>query len=340
LKRREFITHFAALCTSSCAAFWSLAARGQNPADQPAAGQDAGDIGQVATLKGTASVTRGNPAGTVALRVKDPIFKHDIVATDVNSTLGITFDDQTTFSLSASTRIVIDEFVYQEGASGNAATFNVAVGTAAFVASLVARTGDMRINTPSTTLGIRGTTGVVDVPPGGTGAAGGTGESRIKLYPDADGHVGQIDVFNRQGGRLGTLTEGASAFAIQRGPGGGFRAVPFQIPAAEAARDRGVLRRLFASHAIGRRMTTERVRARGGNRSGPNRTGPHNRQPGTRQPEHRQPEHRQPEHRQPEHQQQPSNRNPRQGGPPPGGGQRGAGRGGGSRGGGGRGKRQ
>ena len=214
MKRREFITHFAALCTSSCAAFWSLAARAQNPADQPAADQGSGDVGQVATLKGTASVTRGNPATTVALWVKDPILKHDILATDVNSTLGITFDDQTTFSLSANTRIVVDEFIYQEGGSGNAATFNVAVGTAAFVASLVAKTGDMRINTSSTTLGIRGTTGVVDVPPGGTGAAGGAGESKIKLYPDADGHVGQIDVFNRQGGRLGTLTEGASAFAI------------------------------------------------------------------------------------------------------------------------------
>ena len=330
MKRREFITHFAALCTSSCATFWSLAARAQNPADQPAAGQDAGDVGQVATLKGTASVTRGSPPTTVALRIKDPIFKHDVLATDVNSTLGITFDDQTTFSLSANTRIVVDEFIYQEGGSGSAATFNVAVGTAAFVASLVAKTGDMRINTPSTTLGIRGTTGVVDVPPGGTGAAGGAGESKIKLYPDADGHVGQIDVFNRQGGRLGTLTEGASAFAIQRGPGGGFRAVPFQIPPAEAARDRGVLRRLFASHTIGRRMTIERVRTRGGNRAGPNRRGPNNRQPGNRQPEHRQPEHRQPEH-----QQLPSNRNQRQGGPPPAGGQRGGGRGGGSRGGGG-----
>ena len=333
MKRREFITHFAALCTSSCAAFWSLAARAQNPADQPAADQGSSDVGQVATLKGSCLGHLRQSGNHRRSAVKDPILKHDILATDVNSTLGITFDDQTTFSLSANTRIVVDEFIYQEGGSGNAATFNVAVGTAAFVASLVAKTGDMRIDTSSTTLGIRGTTGVVDVPPGGTGAAGGVA-SRKSNFIRPDGHVGQIDVFNRQGGRLGTLTEGASAFAIQRGPGGGFRAVPFQIPPAEVARDRGVLRRLFASHTVGRRMTIERVRARGGNRSGPNRPGRNN-----PQPEHRQPEHRQPEHRQPEHQQQPSNRNQRQGGPPPGGGQRGGGRGGGSRGGGGGGGR-
>jgi hypothetical protein len=280
LKRREFITHFGAICASSLAAswsaFWPFAARAQNPGNQPAAGGAAGEVGQVATLQGSATVTRGNPATAVALQVKDPVFKNDVLATDANSTLGITFDDQTTFSLSANTRIVVNEFIYQEGGGANAAIFNVSVGTAAFVASLVAKTGDMKIATPSATLGIRGTTGVVDVPPGG--AATGGGEPKIKLYPDSDGHVGQIDVFNRQGGRLGTLTQGASAFTIARGPGGGFRAVPFQIPPTEAARDRGVLQRLFVSHNIGRRMTIERVRTRGRNRPGPN-----NRQPGRQQ---------------------------------------------------------
>jgi len=38
----------------------------------------------------------------------------------------------------------------------------------------------MKITTPSATLGIRGTTGVVDVPQGG---APGAAEPRIKLYP-------------------------------------------------------------------------------------------------------------------------------------------------------------
>jgi FecR protein len=269
LKRREFITHFGAICTS-VAGFWPFTARAQNPGDQAAPNQVARDIGQVATLQGSATVTRGN-AAAVALRVNDSVLMHDVLATATNSTLGITFDDQTTFSLSANTRIAVDEFVYQEGGGGNAATFNVAVGTAAFVASLVAKTGNMKITTPSATLGIRGTTGVVDVPEAGTAGAG---EPRIKLYPDSDGHVGRIEVFNPQGGRLGALTQGASAFTIQRGPGGGFRAVPFQIPPAEAARDRGVLQRLFTSHNIGRRMTIERMRARGRNRPGPNNRGP------------------------------------------------------------------
>jgi hypothetical protein len=47
------------------------------------------------------------------------------------------------------------------------------------------------------------------------------------------------------------------------------QAVPFRIPPFEAARDRGVLQRLFVSHNIGRRMTIERQRSRGQ----PNRPG-------------------------------------------------------------------
>ena len=141
----------------------------------------------------------------------DQIFRNDTLQTAANSALGVTFDDETTFSLSANTRIVIDEFVYQASGAANAASFTVTRGTTAFVASKVAMTGNMKIATPIATMGIRGTTGVVDVPePGATGA----GEPRIKLYPDADGHVGRIEVFDRQGARLGVLTQGASAFAL------------------------------------------------------------------------------------------------------------------------------
>ncbi len=247
------------------------------PNQAPSAASADASVGQVATLQGSASVTRGNAA--TALRVADPIYEKDILQTALDSTLGVTFDDETTFDLSANTRITVDEFIYQQGGSGNAATFNVATGTAAFVASFVAKTGDMRIATPEATLGIRGTTGVVEVPQGGGAAA-----PTIKLYPDADGHVGQIEVFDRQGGRLGTLTQGASAFSLRAGPGGRITAVRYQIPPQEAARDRGVLQRLNTSHAIGRQMTIQRRQLRGPNQHGPNQRGPNQRGPNNPHP--------------------------------------------------------
>src|SRR5436309_2424027 len=80
---------------------------------------------------------------------------------------------------------------------------------------------------PSATLGIRGTSGLVEVPEDG----GTAGQNNIKLYPDADGHVGRIEVNDRSGARLGFLTQGASGFSVRPGSGGGrVSVVPLMIP--------------------------------------------------------------------------------------------------------------
>ena len=148
MKRREFMAWLTG-GAAALPALWPLASRGQAapPANQPASAAADNSIGQVASMTGSATVTRGN-AARAALKVADVIYAQDILQTDVNSSLGITFDDETTFSLSANTRITIDSFVYQAGGHGNLASFNVATGTASFIASLVAKTGDMKIATP------------------------------------------------------------------------------------------------------------------------------------------------------------------------------------------------
>jgi hypothetical protein len=226
-------------------------------AAQPAAAS--GDpIGTVATLTGSATVTRNG--ATTRLKLKEDIFQNDVVQTSANSTLGITFHDATTFNLTANARITVDNFVYEDGGANNAALFNVARGTVAFVASAVAKTGDMKIATPTATLGIRGTTGLVEVPEGA--ASAGQNNVAIKLYPDADGKVGHIEVNGRDGTRLGFLTQGATGFAIRPGVGGArFAAVPLAISPLEAARDRGIVRQLHAAQTLGRRIVTQRRNA-------------------------------------------------------------------------------
>jgi hypothetical protein len=193
------------------------------------------------------------------LRVRDDIYLNDVVQTSSNSALGITFNDATTFNLSASARITIDNYVYEDGDKQNSAIFDVGKGTVAFVAAAVAKTGNMKITTPTATLGIRGTTGVVDVP---EGAANSTRNVNIKLYPDADGRVGHIDVDDRTSGtRLGALTQSASGFAIRPGAAVAgatrFTAVPITIPAQQIARDRSFVSQVHLAQTTGRQIVTE-----------------------------------------------------------------------------------
>jgi hypothetical protein len=220
----------------------------------PAVGQpaptSANPIGSVATLQGGASVTRSS--ATNALKVKDAIFKGDVLRTAVNGTLGITFDDATTFSLRPNSRIEVDDFVYQERGTKNIAAFDVVRGMIAFVAGAVAKTGDMKIVTPTATIGIRGTVGVIEVPT--AGATGAASQSTIKLYADADGRVGRIELSGRDGRPLGVLTRAVTGFAVRAAPGGGFAAVAVPISAQEADRDSVLLRQAYVAQRLGRQL--------------------------------------------------------------------------------------
>jgi hypothetical protein len=219
--------------------------------DQQAASDE--PIGNVATLTGSAIVTRNNTA--TPLQLKDDIYLNDVVATAASSSLGITFNDATTFTLKANAQVTVDNYVYEDGGKTNSGIFDIAKGTVAFAAAAVAKTGSMQITTPTAALGIRGTTGLVEVPEGGAAA---TTANNIKLYPDADGHVGQIEVNDRQGRRLGSLTTGASGFAIRGGPGGArFAAVPLAISPQQATRDQGFVRQLHATQTVGRQIVTQ-----------------------------------------------------------------------------------
>ena len=233
----------------------------QDPANEP--------IGNVATLTGTATVTRNNVP--TPLKLKDDIFLNDALNTSANSKLGVTFNDGTTFNLTANAQITVDNYVYADGGQQNAALFDITRGTVAFVAAAVAKTGDMKISTPSAALGIRGTTGLVEVPQGAS--ATNPNNVAIKLYPDPDGRVGHIDVSDRAGTRLGSLTQGASGFTIRAGAGGRFTAAPLMITPQQMARDQGIVRQVHAAQAVGRQIVTQQRALRQAN---PNRNNPRN----------------------------------------------------------------
>jgi hypothetical protein len=234
-------------------------------------------IGNVATLTGSATVTRNNTP--TPLKLQDDIFLNDVLQTSANSTLGVTFNDATTFNLTGNAQITVDNYIYEDGGKQNSALFDIGKGTVAFVAAAVAKSGDMKISTPTSTLGIRGTTGLVEVPEGAAAAGANPNNVAIKLYPDPDGHVGRIDVNGRDGSRLGSLTQGTSGFTVRPGPGGRFTAAPLVISPQQALRDQGIVRQVHAAQSVGRQIVTQKRIERQQN---PGRNNPGARQPGQR----------------------------------------------------------
>jgi hypothetical protein len=281
----------------ACAAVLPMRANAQTTAPQAPQSSD-DEVGNVAIIQGNATATRNGVSRR--LNVQDPVFVGDLLRTGANASLSITFDDETTFNLFANATITVDKFVYQADAKNNSALFKLARGTVAFAAHQIAKTGDMKIATPTSTLGIRGTSGVVEVPDGPT--PGSTGEVAVKLYADQDGRVGRIELFGASGGpRLGLLTQAATGFAVRPGGAPGrFTAVALTISPLQAQRDRGFVQRTFAARNVGRQMSIQRRNLRNpGQQQQPGLRQPNLRQPNLRQPGLNQPGLNQPGLRQP-----------------------------------------
>src|SRR6516225_1591307 len=151
--------------------------RAQIDSAQPAV-QDSSPkpIGKVVTATGSvtiehvgAVVVQANVPGQANLtKVGDLVYLGDVVQTGADGSVGINFADSSSFNLSNNARMTLDEFVYDPNGKSNSTFFNLSKGTFTFVAGNIAKTGDMKIDTPVATMGIRGTTPHVEVSDDGT----------------------------------------------------------------------------------------------------------------------------------------------------------------------------
>ena len=123
------------------------------------------DLGSVTVEHARAVVVQRIPAasGVGQTKLGDLVYKGDVVQTGADGKVGITFTDGTAFNLSSNARMVLDEFVYDPNGKSNSTLFTLTKGTFTFVAGKVAKTGDMKIETPVATMGIRGTTPHVEI---------------------------------------------------------------------------------------------------------------------------------------------------------------------------------
>lgn len=128
---------------------------------------DISPVGAVQEIAGEATVTRLD--GTVeVVGIGTPIYQGDVVETDENGAVNIMFVDQTTFAVSEDARLAIDEYVFDPATQSGTTNFSVLKGVFVFTSGLIGREDpdDVMINTPSGSIGIRGTIIAGDVDAG------------------------------------------------------------------------------------------------------------------------------------------------------------------------------
>jgi hypothetical protein len=166
----------AGLYLGACGLFPGLA-WGQADSARPPAGVDANPIGKVLTAVGTVHIE--HPAGVVVqanLPTSDPrqaktgdlVYRGDVIQTGADGALSITFADGSSFNVSRNARMEVNEFVYDPNGHSNSTLLSLTKGTFTFIAGNIAHTGDMKVDTPVGTMGIRGTAPRVEILDDGT----------------------------------------------------------------------------------------------------------------------------------------------------------------------------
>ncbi|UFZ01661.1 VCBS domain-containing protein [Bradyrhizobium ontarionense] len=151
-------------------------------------------IGHVTKLQGTATAVRNGVS--ILLHQGDNVEKGDVVQSGSDSTLGITFIDGTVFGLSSNARMVLNEMVYDPNGSNNSSLISLVAGTISFVAGETAKHGDMKVDTPVATMGIRGTAVLVEIDftvPG----QGGLPDAKFQVLVEPDGRTGSYVLFDK-----------------------------------------------------------------------------------------------------------------------------------------------
>ena len=151
-------------------------------------------IGHVTKLTGSATAIRNGVS--IILNQGDNVLKGDVVQSGSNSTLGITFIDGTVFGLASNAKMVLNEMIYDPNRSDNKSLISLVQGTISFVAGATAKHGDMKVDTPVATMGIRGTAVLVEidftVP-----ANGGAPPAKFQVLVEPDGTTGSYILFDK-----------------------------------------------------------------------------------------------------------------------------------------------
>jgi hypothetical protein len=121
-----------------------------------APGAEIGSIGSPVIVVNTVTGTLKTQEPRV-LRVGVDVFANETVRTAEKSVARIVFEDQTKLEIGALSEVVLDRFVYDPNRSNSEVAVSIAKGIARFTTGVLAHES-YKINTPTATIGVRGTT--------------------------------------------------------------------------------------------------------------------------------------------------------------------------------------
>ena len=123
----------------------------------------AADIGQIKTLKGDVYIIQDNTKSQA--EPGDVLRQADIVETGDNGSVGITFIDNSRFAAGPNTRIELSQFRFNPTTHEGEFVATMPRGTLAVISGDIAKQEPeaMKIKTPNTILGFRGTKTAIEV---------------------------------------------------------------------------------------------------------------------------------------------------------------------------------
>jgi len=115
-----------------------------------------GSIGNVDQIEGNGVIDRDKTDITIEQEL--PIEQYDTVKTG-NGKVGILFVDDTRVDVTQHSKLIIDEFVYDPNTKKGKLSLKAAIGTVRYASGQIAKTSrqDIKITTPTATIGVRGT---------------------------------------------------------------------------------------------------------------------------------------------------------------------------------------
>lgn len=121
-------------------------------------------VAYVKVLKGDVTLTHYDHT-TKRAKEGDKIFEKDVIKTAANSSVGITFEDNTRISIGSNAEFSIDEYLFEPASKNVAFKSNLLKGTMGCVTGLIPKIQPdaMVIKAKTATIGIRGTSFVVEV---------------------------------------------------------------------------------------------------------------------------------------------------------------------------------